>query len=310
MVGSDLRAGFEKVAFKADDGTVLRGWHVPPQGDAPTAPIVVLHHGFSGLKESYLDKYAAAFSAAGLGALVYDPRNFGESEGRVRQEIDPMQQLADYRDAITFAMTLPRVDPRRIGAWGSSYGGGVAIQAAAIDQRIRCVAVQVSFLSGGAIWSHIPAETKAQLSQLFVGERLARAAGEPPMTMQVVAQDPATTPCILGTLDAYDWCMEAAKISPLWRNEVTVRSLELTFSFEPVAFLHRIAPRPLMLIAAEGDMLMPIEASREAFARAGEPKQFVSLPCGHFAPYVEHFERSSSAARDWFRSHLLQTREA
>lgn len=66
-----------------------------------------------------------------------------------------------------------------------------------------------------------------------------------------------------------------------------MRSLELTFSFEPVAYLHRIAPRPLMFIAAEGDTLMPIEASRETFPRAGEPKQFVSLPCGHFAPYVE-----------------------
>ncbi|WP_315717025.1 MULTISPECIES: hypothetical protein [unclassified Bradyrhizobium] len=81
MVGSELRAGFQKVAFKADDGTVLRGWHVPPQGDAPTAPIVVLHHGFSGLKESYLDKYAAAFSAAGLGALVYDPAILARAKG-------------------------------------------------------------------------------------------------------------------------------------------------------------------------------------------------------------------------------------
>lgn len=98
-----------------------------------------------------------------------------------------------------------------------------------------------------------------------------------------------TTPCILATPDAYDWCMEAAKFSPLWRNEVTVRTLELTFSFEPAAYLHRIAPRPLMVIAAEGDTLMPIEAARAAFAQAGEPKQFVSLPCGHFAPYVECF---------------------
>lgn len=309
MNGSDLPAGFERVAFKADDGTVLRGWYVPPQSDSPTTPIVVLHYGFSGVKESYLDRYAAAFSAAGLGVLVYDPRSLGESDGRVRQEIDPAQQLADFRDAITFAMTLPRVDPARIGAWGSSYGGGVAIQAAAIDQRIRCVAVQVPFLSGGTIWNHIPAETRAQLSQLFAGERLSRASGEPPMTMQVVAQDPATTPCILTTPDAWDWCMEAAKISPRWRNEVTVRSLELTFSFEPAAYLHRIAPRPLMCIVAEKDTLMPIEGSREAFARAGEPKQLLSLPCGHFAPYVEHFEQSSSAARDWFVTHLLEKGE-
>ena len=77
--------------------------------------------------------------------------------------------------------------------------------------------------------------------------------------------------------------MEAAKFSPLWRNEVTVRSLELTFSFEPAAYLHRIAPRPLMVIAAEGNTLMPIEAARAAFAQ-------------------------SAAARDWFVTHLLEMR--
>ncbi|KWV48580.1 peptidase S15 [Bradyrhizobium macuxiense] len=263
-----------------------------------------MHHGFSGVKESYLDRYGRFFSDAGLGVLVYDPRSLGESDGRVRQEIDPLQQLADFQDAVTYALTLPRVDPNRLGAWGSSYGGGIAIQAAALDQRIRCVVAQVPFLSGGAIWSQIPVEAREHLSKWFAAERSARAAGEKPMMLPVVAEDPDKTPCILATRDAWDWSMKTAAISPTWRNEVTVRSLELTFSFEPIAYIHRVAPRPLMLIGAEQDNLMPIEATRQALERVNGPKEFVSLACGHFAPYTECFDQSASAACRWFLKHF------
>jgi uncharacterized protein len=63
-------------------------------------------HGFSAVKEMYLDGFAAVFAEAGLGALVFDNRNFGASGGEPRQEIDPWEQVRDYRDAITFAETL------------------------------------------------------------------------------------------------------------------------------------------------------------------------------------------------------------
>ena len=72
-------------------------------------------HGFSAVKEMYLDRFADAFAAAGLGALVFDNRNFGASDGEPRQEIDPWQQVRDYRDAITFAESLPESDAARIG---------------------------------------------------------------------------------------------------------------------------------------------------------------------------------------------------
>ena len=73
---------------------------------------IVMAHGFSAVKEMYLDRFAEVFAAAGLAALVFDNRNFGASDGVPRQEIDPWRQIADYRDAISFALTLPR-DRRR-----------------------------------------------------------------------------------------------------------------------------------------------------------------------------------------------------
>ena len=64
------------VEFDAD-GVTLRGWLYIPDGAAGPVPTVVMSHGFSAVKEMYLDRFAEA----GLGALVYDNRNFGASDG-------------------------------------------------------------------------------------------------------------------------------------------------------------------------------------------------------------------------------------
>ena len=52
------------------EGTVLRGWHYVPDASQGPVPTIVMAHGFSAVKEQYLDEYAAAFAAAGLGAVV------------------------------------------------------------------------------------------------------------------------------------------------------------------------------------------------------------------------------------------------
>ena len=292
------------ISIRTDDGVVLRGWLFAARGATSPAPLILLHNGFGGVKEGHLEKFGRAFAQAGFNVLGYDPRGLGDSGGRVRYEIDPVQYVADFRDAITFGISLPGVDARRIGVWGSSYGGGIVIQAAALDARISCVAAQVPFLSGGAIWRSLPAEAKAGLTGLFAGERASRAAGQPVMTMKVVSRDPQREPCILTSPESYDWCIAAAADAPNWRNEVTVRSLEMTFGFEPMTYIAAVAPRPLLIVAAESDALMPFEGSRGAFMAAAEPKAFVSLPCGHFDPYDVYFEQSSAAARDWFVQRL------
>ena len=130
------------------DGPRLRGWlYTPDTGDGPF-PTVVMAHGFSAVKEMYLDRFAEVFARAGLAALVFDHRNFGASDGEPRQEIDPWAQVRDYRDAITYAHTRPEVDRERIGVWGSSYSGGHVLVVAAIDRRVRCAVAQVPLVSG------------------------------------------------------------------------------------------------------------------------------------------------------------------
>ena len=84
------------------------------------------------------------YATGGLGALVFDHRNFGDSDGEPRQEIDPWQQIRDYRDAITRACDMAEVDENRIGIWGSSYSGAHVLVVGAIDRRVKCVVSQVA----------------------------------------------------------------------------------------------------------------------------------------------------------------------
>jgi uncharacterized protein len=80
----------------AGDGTTLRGWlYLPDRGGGPW-PLVALTHGIGAVKEMYVEEWAAAFAANGIASLLYDARNFGESDGEPRQEADPWQQVRDY----------------------------------------------------------------------------------------------------------------------------------------------------------------------------------------------------------------------
>jgi fermentation-respiration switch protein FrsA (DUF1100 family) len=294
------------IEFKTGDGVTLRGWYYLPDRRNGQVPTVVMAHGFSAVKEMYLDKFAEVFAAAGLGALVFDNRNFGASDGEPRYEIDPWQQVHDYRDAITYASTLPEVDEERIGVWGSSYSGGHVLVLGAIDRRIKCVASQVPLVSGHRNARRlVRADTIASVQKMFEGDRKARYKGDSPAMIPVVSEDPAK-PSVLPTRDSWEWFSETGKTrAPAWHNEVTLRSVEMFTEYEPGVYIEYISPTPLLMVLATGDHLTVVDEALNAYTRALEPKKLVLLQGGHFDAYVKAFDKSSGAARDWFVEHLL-----
>ena len=137
----------QNVEFAAEDDVILRGWLFVPDGPGPH-PAITMAHGFAGVKEHGLERFAQVFAAAGFVVLVHDHRGFGASGGSPRYDIDPWVQIADWRRAISFLESQPFVDPDRIGLWGSSYAGGHAIVLGATDRRLRAVVAQVPTISG------------------------------------------------------------------------------------------------------------------------------------------------------------------
>lgn len=292
------------VEFDAE-GVTLRGWHYLPSRTRKKIPTIIMAHGFSATKEMYLDRFAEAFVDAGFGALVFDNRNFGASDGEPRQEIDPWEQVRDYRHAITYAQTLKEVDADRIGIWGSSYSGGHVIVVGAIDRRVKCVVGQVPLVSGHRNARRIVrADFVDAVGAMFDEDRANRYAGKPPAMIPVVDADPMA-PSALPTPDSWAWFSETgATRAPSWKNEVTLRSVEMFWEYEPGAYLPYVSPTPFCMIVARGDWLTVCDLAIEAYESAREPKKLVILPGGHFDAYVAGFDGAAGAATDWFVQHL------
>ena len=237
---------------------------------------------------------------------MFDNRNFGASDGEPRQEIDPWAQVRDYRDAITWVRTRSEVDVERIGVWGSSYSGGHVLVLGAIDRRIKCVASQVPLVSG---WLNaqrlIRSDFMGQTRAMFDTDREGRYEGKASGMVAVVDPDPSA-PSALSTPDSWEWFSQTGETrAPSWRNEVTLRSVELFTEYEPGVYIERISPTPLLMVVAAGDHLTPADLALAAYGRAREPKRLELLPGGHFDAYTKDFPTASGAARDWFVQHLV-----
>ena len=78
----NIAENYEKVEF-ASEGATLRGRLYQPSNVSADVPVVIMAHGFSVLA-AWLDDFATDFAQAGFAALVFDHRNFGESDGTPR----------------------------------------------------------------------------------------------------------------------------------------------------------------------------------------------------------------------------------
>lgn len=296
------------IEFKTEDGTTLRGWLYRPENAGESVPIVVMAHGFSGVKGS-LTKYAETFCEAGLAVLLYDHRGYGDSDGDVRLEIVPHQQVADFRDAITFALTLPGIDPERLGIWGSSYAGGHCISIAANDRRVKCVVAQVPMIAGHYMFKRMfQADRQTKLRKMFAEDRARRLAGGEPARIPVFSTGDDI--CCLPPKVSERFIQASVEEEPNWRNEATLRSLEHLSEYEPGAFVSHVSPTPLLMVVALKDVVTPPEYQLEAYARALEPKRLVTVPGGHFSAYYQHLDQSRGEARDWFVNYLITEPEA
>jgi uncharacterized protein len=296
------------VTFKSA-GLNIVGWLYVPKGlkEGEKRPAIVMAHGWSAVKEMYLDDFAAKFADGGFVVTVFDYRNFGDSEGTPRSHLDPAMQHEDYKNAITWTMLQPMVDSNRIGIWGTSYSGGHVLHLAAFDRRVKCVVSQVPLTSAIDNFrrlvraDHFP-PTQAWLAADRMEEYTTGKVNYFPVV------DEQGKPSALPTQDSYDWFIKAGKTrAPKWENRQTVRSVELALEYTPAAQIHVISPTPLMMIVAYNDVLTPTDLAIEAFGRAREPKQLVVLPGGHFDAYTgDGFVGSSTAALGWFTKHLMK----
>lgn len=230
--------------------------------------------------------FADRFRQAGYGTLAFDNRHWGDSEGGTRNEVDPWLQTRDYLDAFNFATTLPEVDDTRIVYWGSSMSGGNAICAAAVNKNLAGVILQVPFVSGESVAS-IPGVNPGLLV-LERGQAVARGRSQEVPILPTSQEDitDGLSRVVLKDASSLEFQEEMRRRGLEWVKNCTTQSLLHTMLHEPMAYIHRISPTPMLMIVADQDTTTQTHLQLQAFEKALQPKRLKILKGqAHFSPY-------------------------
>ncbi|MDH7809498.1 MULTISPECIES: alpha/beta hydrolase [unclassified Rhizobium] len=290
------------VEFPGEGNVQLSAWLYVPDSAGPH-PAITMAHGYGGTRDHGIEPFAKAFASAGFAVLLHDHRGFGRSGGEPRQDIDPWQQIADWRRAISYLETRPEVDPTRIGVWGTSYAGGHAIVLGATDRRLRCVVAQVPTISGHEQFlRRINPDAFPAFDEMLAQEDRSRLRGDPLLYQALVSDDISVAASYRST-EAIEFYTQPIPAG-IWENKVTIRSTRSARMYEPGVWISRIAPTPLLMVVASQDKVTLTEIELAAYERALEPKKLALIPGGHFDPYLDQFDMAAAAATEWFLQHL------
>ena len=127
----------EKVQFHNRYGIQLAGDLYLPKGSSGKLAAVAVSGPFGAVKEQCSGLYAEELAARGFAALAFDPSFTGESGGEVRNVASPDINTEDFSAAVDFLSTRDFVDPEKVGILGICGWGGMALNAAAMDTRIK-----------------------------------------------------------------------------------------------------------------------------------------------------------------------------
>ena len=189
-----LERTHEDIRFQTADGLTLSGWYVPSQNGA----VIILLHPYYGDRRQSVP-IAEMLIRHGYGVLMYDQRASGESAGEVRSL--GWLDIPDISQALTFAQSRPGVDKDRIGVYGCSIGGAMALAAAAGNPSIAAVAADAAsplrFEEAHPTFSDPAWVVKLPVDALYYFFVSLRAGTLPPTTTLKAAQSIAPRPLLL-----------------------------------------------------------------------------------------------------------------
>jgi len=257
------------VTFASGEDTCA-AWLYPATADRGPRPILVMAHGLTGTRRDRLGAFAERFAAAGIAALVFDYRGFGDSTGEP-DLFEPPRQLEDWRAAIGFARSLPDIDARRVATFGSSLGGGNALAAAAEDSKVVAVISQVPYLDRDSQTYTKPPHVIEEMKTAAVEGRYLAAVGQP--------HEPAF---ISAPGSEIGWRrVVALGEESRWRNRVSAAWL-LGPPYRPIQHATSLHCPWLVCVAADDQVAKPGPAIEAALrASKGELRLY---------PGVDHFD--------------------
>ena len=279
-------------------------------GASGRGPAVVLAHGFGGSKDQLVEQ-ARTVAASGFVALAYTARGFGESGGRIHLD-SPDYEIADVSVLLDLLATRDDVqldgdgDPR-VGVAGGSYGGAVALMAAAYDDRVDAIVPAIT-------WNDLSRSLFPQSAQLEDdGPATTPAQGQPISEPGVFKRGWAALLFSSGLRGGDSLCGRFdEEVCSLYLQAATTgrpseRMLELLRRSSPAPVLERISA-PTLLLQGESDSLFPLaeaDANARGIAAAGTTVAVRWVGGGHDAVGgVAATDELTGAALEWFDHHL------
>ncbi len=130
----------QKIQFKNRYGIVLTGdLYIPKKKFADKFPAIAVSGPFGAVKEQSSGLYAQTMAEKGFLALAFDPSYTGESGGEPRNVASPDINTEDFSAAVDYLSNMNNVDPEKIGIIGICGFGGLGLNAAAMDTRIKAI---------------------------------------------------------------------------------------------------------------------------------------------------------------------------
>lgn len=274
----------QKVTFKNRYGITLTGdLYIP--GNHGTGPLMalVISGPFGAVKEQSSGLYAQNMAERGFVALAFDPSFTGESGGEPRNLASPEINTEDFSAVVDFLGLQPFVNRNQIGIIGICGFGGMGLNAAAVDKRVKAVAVasmyDMSRVMAKGYYDKTTLEERTKILEKLSLQRWDDAKTGTP------ASGPRNLPEKLAgnepqfVVDYFNYYRTSRGFHPrsLNSNGAWNATNALSFMNMPLlTYIKEISPRPILIIA--GEKAHSRYFSEDAYKAANEPKELMIIP--------------------------------
>lgn len=276
----------QKVSFKNRYGITLSGdLYIPKNsGKNETLPAIAISGPFGAVKEQSSGLYANQMAERGFITLAFDPSYTGESSGEPRNIASSDINTEDFSAAVDYLGLQKNVDRNKIGIIGICGFGGFALNATAIDKRVKAVATTSMYdMTRVASKGYNDAVTLEQRTQTLeqLGQQRWKDAenGKPYYDYSRSLPDTLTgnEPPFIAEYQNYYKTPRGFHPRSINSNAAWAATSALSLMNMPIlTYLKEISPRPMLLIA--GEKAHSRYFSEDIFKAGTEPKELMIIP--------------------------------
>ena len=291
-----------KVCFENRYGITLAGDLYLPKNTEGKLPAIAVSGPFGAVKEQSSGLYAQTMAERGFVTLAFDPSFTGESGGQPRYTASPDINTEDFQSAVDFLCLHDRVDPERVGLIGICGWGGLALNAAAADTRVKATVASTMYdmsriNAKGYFDSEDSADARYKKLQDMNAQRLAdRKSGHFARGGGVVDPLPQDAPFFVK--DYYDYYKTKRGYHPRSLNSTDGWNITASLAYLNQPILQRVNEIRSAVLILHGEKAHSCYMGRDAYAHMVEGNPYASNKELMLIPDAVHTDLYDGGGKD------------